>query len=250
MDGPCLEIWPSSRSTSTGFPASLFAAGTLSVQLGESLAILGPSGSGKTTLLGILAGLIPTDGWGQWPGQGAFARTALMVQNDGLLPWFSVSDNVTLGARLRGEAANQPRCDELLRDVGLDEVHNALPETLSGGMQQRAALARALYEDADLLLLDEPFSSLDAITRRQMQHLTRQATAGRTLVLVTHDPDEAWLMGDRIIVLEGRPARLCEVPKADSAVALWQRVLQTTPESESAPTPQPDRVRTSGMAQA
>lgn len=246
MDQPCLELWPPGRRATVAFPASLFAAGTLRVRPGESLAILGPSGSGKTTLLGVLAGLIATDGWGCWPGPEFFAKTALMAQNDRLLPWFSVAENVTLGARLRGETPIPGRRDELLAEVSLSDVRDALPEVLSGGMQQRVALARALYEEADLLLLDEPYSSLDAITRRQMQHLTRRATAGRTLVLVTHDPDEAWLMGDRIIVLEGKPAQLNEVTDADSAETLWQRVLQTAPESDAAstaPLSDPDRSR-------
>ncbi|MEM6497544.1 MAG: ATP-binding cassette domain-containing protein [Pseudomonadota bacterium] len=222
-----LETWPSARRTTTAFPASIFGENSLTVRPSESLAVLGKSGSGKSTLLGVLGGLVDTQGWARWTGADTYQTVALMAQSAGLLPWFSVADNITIGSRLRGEILDTIRCDELLRRVGLDDVRDALPETLSGGMQQRAALARSLYEDADLLLLDEPYSSLDAITRRQMQELTRQETSQRTLVLVTHDPAEAWLMGDRIIILEGSPAQFEEFDKSERLETLWQRVLQS-----------------------
>ena len=217
---------PFARRTTRAFPASVFGENDLPIRPSESLAILGKSGSGKSTLLGLLGDLVETRGWARWTGTYACKTVALMAQNFGLLPWFSVADKATIGSRLRGEILDTIRCDELLKSVGLYDVRDTLPDTLSAGMQQRTASARSLYDDADLLLLDEPYSSLDAITRRQMQELTRQSISQRPLVLVTHDPDEACFMGDRIIILEGSPAQLMEFDKSAGLETLWQRVLQ------------------------
>jgi putative hydroxymethylpyrimidine transport system ATP-binding protein len=134
-----------------------------------------------------------------------------MAQQDLLLPWSSVLDNVTLGERLRmgrASAETQERALALLDRVGLANSANALPSTLSGGMRQRAALVRTLMEDRPVVLMDEPFSALDAITRVRLQDLAADLLRGRTVLLVTHDPLEALRLGDRIHVLLGRPARL------------------------------------------
>ena len=133
-----------------------------------------------------------------------------MGQNDLLLPWLSLEDNVLLGARLRGEltAGLQHQALELLRSAGLLEHCRDLPARLSGGMRQRGALLRTLMEGAPIVLMDEPFSALDALTRQRLQDLAVKMVQGKTVLLVTHDPLEALRLADRVIVLSGRPARV------------------------------------------
>jgi putative hydroxymethylpyrimidine transport system ATP-binding protein len=131
-----------------------------------------------------------------------------MSQRDDLLPWLSVIDNVTLGARLRGQPLGRAEALALLERVGLVAQKDQLPATLSGGQRQRAALARTLMEDRPLVLMDEPFSALDAITRARLQVLAAGLLAGRTVLLVTHDPLEALRLGHRIQVMTGHPARI------------------------------------------
>ena len=166
----------------------------------------------KRRLLRLIAGLIEP-----WPGStircsdGAplAGRLAYMAQQDRLLPWLGVLDNVLLGYRLRGDEAArraaEPRARALLAEVGLGDRLNALPRTLSGGMRQRAALARTLCEDRPVILMDEPFAQLDAVTRLDLQDLAVRLLAGRTAVLVTHDPLEALRVGHEIRVLYGSP---------------------------------------------
>ena len=199
---------------------------------GRTTCLLGPSGVGKSSLLRLIAGLqhaaegSVTDGDGRpLPG-----RLAYMAQQDLLLPWLTVLDNVTLGARLRGEQRDREKARELLRSVGLAEAEAQRPATLSGGMRQRAALARTLMEDRPVVLMDEPFSALDAITRLEVQELAARLLAGRTVLMVTHDPLEALRLGERILVMAGRPARLEEVeaptgtpPRPPSDTALLER---------------------------
>jgi putative hydroxymethylpyrimidine transport system ATP-binding protein len=177
---------------------------------GRFTALLGPSGVGKTTLLRLAAGLdqpeagaISAD-----DGRALAGRVAYMGQQDLLLPWLSVLANVTLGARLRGEPADNRRALSLLADVGLADRVDDLPGTLSGGMRQRAALARTLYEDRPVVLMDEPFSALDALTRARVQDLAANLLRGRTVLLVTHDPAEACRLAHLLLVLSGSPARL------------------------------------------
>ncbi len=171
---------------------------------GQTTCLLGRSGVGKTSLLRHLAGLLP--------GTTRAAPLAYMAQQDRLLPWLGVLDNVLLGYRLRGDEAArraaEPRARALLTEVGLGGRLNALPRTLSGGMRQRAALARTLCEDRPVILMDEPFAQLDAVTRLDLQDLAVRLLAGRTAVLVTHDPLEALRVGHEVRILYGSPFTL------------------------------------------
>jgi len=168
--------------------------------------LLGPSGIGKSTLLRLIAGiadeaelhgtLAATD------GASLTGRVALMSQSDLLLPWLSVADNVMLGARLRGDPAQPRRAAALIEQVGLTAHAAKRPAQLSGGQRQRAALARTLMEDRPVILLDEPFSALDARTRAQMQDLTARLLTDHTVLMVTHDPAEAARLGTAIMILD------------------------------------------------
>ena len=194
---------------------------TLTVNTGEFVALVGPSGCGKTTLLNLLSGYdAPTSGVIERP-----PNVRMVYQQDSLLPWLTVRENVALGRRRKGEReasvpGNQkptPDVADLIELVGLLEFADAYPHEPSGGMRQRAELARALGGDTDLLLLDEPFSALDYLTRLRL----RQELAGilkarpAQVVLVTHDIEEASQLADRVLVLSARPGRVrCEIPIA------------------------------------
>ena len=161
--------------------------------------LLGISGVGKSTVLRLFAGLaegITFTGNLKNPN-----RVAMMAQQDLLLPWLNVMDNVLVGARLRGDRPDTNRARDRLAQVGLVDHAGKLPSALSGGQRQRVALARTLMEDRSVVLLDEPFSALDALTRAQMQELTAELLSGRTVLLVTHDPNEAARLGQKILVM-------------------------------------------------
>ena len=199
----------------------LFSDLSLRFAAGRTTCVLGPSGCGKSTLLKLIAGnaALPAGGTVRFepePASGA-RLVAWMGQNDLLLPWLSLLDNVLLGARLRGEVndTRRARARELLHAAGLAGRERALPATLSGGMRQRAALLRTLMEERPVLLMDEPFSALDALTRMRLQNLAAELTRGATVVLVTHDPLEALRLADRIIVLTGAPARVAATLEVD-----------------------------------
>ena len=182
--------------------------------------LLGSSGIGKSSLLRLLAGLTAIGVSGDLRGDDGLpltGRVAWMAQQDLLLPWLNVLDNVTLGSRLRGERPDRSRALGLLARVGLADAALARPDTLSGGMRQRAALARTLMEDRPVVLMDEPFSGLDALTRLRLQALAAELLIGRTVLLVTHDPLEALRLGGHILVMSGRPAIVQTLPDLPGA---------------------------------
>lgn len=190
----------------------------LSVASGEIVALLGPSGCGKSTLLRLVAGLeSPTSGTvlvDDAAVTGVDAHCSVVFQEPRLLPWRTISSNVRLGVR-GGQGANE--VDEWLRLVGLEGFGSHLPKEVSGGMAQRAALARALIGHPGVLLLDEPFAALDALTRMQMQDLLVEVTQqlGTTVLLVTHDVDEALYLADRVVVLGHRGEGIVETLHVD-----------------------------------
>ena len=180
---------------------------SLAVQPGEFVALVGPSGCGKTTLLNLCSGwLEPTGGRVDRP-----AAVRMVFQRDGLFPWLTVVENVHLGLRhLPDEPSRTRQADALLELIGLTAFRSHYPHQLSGGMRQRVELARALGGGTDLLLMDEPFSSVDYLTRLKLRaelaRLLREQP--RTVVLVTHDIEEAAQLADRVLVLSERPARI------------------------------------------
>ncbi|GGG48579.1 ABC transporter [Caldovatus sediminis] len=211
---------PSSPGLSLRVPGFAFAGvpvlGGFALELrgGETTALLGPSGSGKSTLLRMVAGLLPApEGTRIAASDGGpvAGRLAWMAQQDLLLPWLDLIGNVMLGARLRGEAPDRARALRLIEAVGLAGRERARPTELSGGMRQRAALARTLMEDRPFVLMDEPFSAVDAPTRHRLQGLAARLLAGRTVLLVTHEPLEAMRLAHRVLVLRGTPAVPVEV---------------------------------------
>ena len=177
---------------------------------GRWTCLLGPSGCGKSTLLRLISGSLPCNEGSILMGPGMEKNVAWMAQDDLLLPWMKVVDNVCLGHKLRGKMtpAVHKKALHLLTQAGLEGKENTLPDQLSGGMRQRVALLRTLMEDCPVILMDEPFSRLDALTRLTLQDLAARLLQGRTVLLVTHDPLEALRLGHEIHVMSGAPATL------------------------------------------
>lgn len=186
---------------------------SLEVRQGEFVTLIGPSGSGKSTIFNLLSGLEPTSGGAvRVEGFGSDHPFAYMPQRDALLPWRTILDNVILGQELQGVSRKQARAEALaqLPVFGLQGFEKNYPFELSGGMRQRAALLRTVLTHRPVMLLDEPFGALDAITRAQLQEWLRdlRQRLDRTILFITHDVEEALLLSDRVYVLSPRPARV------------------------------------------
>ncbi len=198
---------------------------TLSVEPGEFVCLIGPSGCGKSTLLGALAGHIGVAGGelnvdGE-PVQGPHPERGIVFQHHTLFPWKSILSNVTFGPKMRGVKRNlrKEQAEGILNLVGLQDFLHRYPKQLSGGMQQRVEIARVLVNKPRLLLMDEPFGALDALTRMNMQELLLDiwSKVRTTIVFVTHDIDEALFLADRVLVMSQRPGRIIEELKVPFA---------------------------------
>ncbi|MHB0977290.1 MAG: ABC transporter ATP-binding protein [Candidatus Aquicultorales bacterium] len=192
---------------------------SLAADKGEAWAVIGPSGCGKSTLLYLMAGLVgPTSGGIAIDGADVDTErrsTSIILQDYGLFPWKTVYENASLGLKIRRypEDEQRARTERILSELGLSDFADRFPSQLSGGMRQRLALARSLTLEPDLLLMDEPFSSLDALTREELQNnlLAVQKADGITAFLVTHNIEEAAFLGRKIVVLTRRPGRVLEI---------------------------------------
>ncbi|MBX6318844.1 ABC transporter ATP-binding protein [Pigmentiphaga sp.] len=222
MDAPVIELQRAGKVFVSSDGAKTTALDGIDLAIGrhEFVALIGPSGCGKSTLLRLVAGLLPVTS-----GQVSIYRQpvteprdeiGIVFQRPTLLPWLSVLDNVAFPVKLktgRVDAGTRERARELVRMVGLAEFEDRLPEELSGGMQQRVGIARSLLHDPDILLMDEPFSALDALTRDEMslELLRILRDSPKTVVFVTHSIPEALLLADKIVVMQSRPGRVREV---------------------------------------
>jgi len=195
----------------------------LEIETGRFVSLVGPSGCGKSTLFNVIAGLLqPTEGRVLIDGEdatGTIGRVGYMLQKDMLLPWRTVLDNVILGMEIQGKPLKEARerALPLLQRYGLKGFEHLYPNSLSGGMRQRAALLRTLLFDTDVILLDEPFGALDAQTKSQMQEWLMQLWTDfrKTVVFVTHDVEEAIYLSDEIHVMGTRPGRILETIALD-----------------------------------
>ena len=212
---------------------------TFTLEPGRLLTLLGPSGCGKTTLLNIIAGfLAPTSGevkLGREPITGPGQDRGMVFQRGALFEWLSVNDNVGFGARMNGRSrpASREAVQDLLQIVGLQDFGDKAVYELSGGMQQRVALARCLANDPKIILMDEPLGALDALTREKMQSLVLNLwnETGKTIVLVTHSVEEALYLGDQLFVMAPRPGRIertYSLPFAQEALTADARELKTS----------------------
>ncbi len=214
---------------------------SLDLKAGELLSVLGPSGCGKTTLLNIVAGfLAPTEGKIVLNGntvQGPGAERGMVFQQGALFEWMSVRENVGFGPKMKGMAQGQKReiVDHLLDVVGLSDFKEKAVYELSGGMQQRVALARCLANEPDVILMDEPLGALDALTREKMQGLVLKLwkETGKTIILITHSVEEALLLGERLLVMAPRPGRIHKeyrLPFAEMGVDQDLRFVKKEPQ--------------------
>ena len=213
----------------------------LDIAEGEIMSVLGPSGCGKTTLLNILAGfLAQTDGTVEMNNHvvtGPAPERGMVFQKGALFEWMSVRDNVDFGPRMKGtpKAERDKISDHLLEVVGLKDFKEKAVYELSGGMQQRVALARCLANEPDVILMDEPLGALDALTREKMQGLVLKLwkETGKTVILITHSVEEALLLGERLLVMAPRPGRVHKeyrLPFAEMGVGADLREVKKHPD--------------------
>lgn len=214
---------------------------TLHLKEGEMMSVLGPSGCGKTTLLNIVAGfLAPSEGRVMLNGhevRGPDAERGMVFQQGALFEWMNVRENVGFGPTMKG-MARAPKAaivDHLLEVTGLQAFGEKAVYELSGGMQQRVALARCLANEPDVILMDEPLGALDALTREKMQSLVLKLwkETGKTIILITHSVEEALLLGERLVVMAPRPGRIhreYRLPFADLGVTTDLREVKKHPE--------------------
>lgn len=214
---------------------------TLDIKSGELLSVLGPSGCGKTTLLNIVAGfLVPTEGQIILNGEtlaGPGPERGMVFQQGALFEWMSVRNNVSFGPDMKGVPRKESAksVDRLLDIVGLQDFKEKMVYELSGGMQQRVALARCLANEPDVILMDEPLGALDALTREKMQSLVLDLwkETGKTIILITHSVEEALLLGERLLVMAPRPGRIhkeYQLPFADMGVGNDLREVKKHPD--------------------
>lgn len=214
---------------------------TLDIASGELMSVLGPSGCGKTTLLNIVAGfLAPTEGQIRLSGNtvtGPGPERGMVFQQGALFEWMSVRNNVSFGPDMKGtpRSESSKKVDRLLDIVGLQEFKEKMVYELSGGMQQRVALARCLANEPDVILMDEPLGALDALTREKMQSLVLDLwkETGKTIILITHSVEEALLLGERLLVMAPRPGRIHKeyrLPFADMGVGADLREVKKHPD--------------------
>lgn len=214
---------------------------SLDIREGELMAVLGPSGCGKTTLLNIIAGFLAPTGGGVTldgrPVAGPGPERGMVFQQGALFEWMNVRENVSFGPRMKNTPADgtAQTVDRLLEVVGLGDFKEKAIYELSGGMQQRVALARCLANDPDVILMDEPLGALDALTREKMQSLVLDLwkETGKTIILITHSVEEALLLGERLLVMAPRPGRIHKeyrLPFADLGVGADLREVKKHPE--------------------
>ena len=212
----CKNLCMTFSNQQTGAKVEALKDINFTLKKGELLSVLGPSGCGKTTLLNILAGFItPTGGsvtLGDVPIDGPGAERGMVFQQGALFEWLTVAQNVDFGLRMKGvdPAVVAGMVDQWLDTVGLQGFGDTPTYQLSGGMQQRVALARCLVNDPQVILMDEPLGALDALTREKMQSLVLELwkKTGKTIIIITHSVEEALLLGERLFVMAPRPGRI------------------------------------------
>ncbi len=202
--------------TDSGDVVHALAETSLDIPRGQFVCVVGPSGCGKTTLLKQIAGFIkPTSGEVRVAGEhvtGPSAHRGVVFQHPNLYPWFTVAENAAFGLRLQGVGKGErlDQAQQQLEQVGLGDFANSKPYELSGGMQQRAQIARVLTTDPEVILMDEPFGALDALTRERLQAdlLQLQRSTAKTIFFITHSVEEAVFLGDRVVVMGARPGHV------------------------------------------
>ncbi len=237
MDGLHIENLSMRFDLPNGVHVQALEDVSIELNTGEIMSVLGPSGCGKTTLLNIVAGfLAPTSGQVRMNGHvvtGPDAERGMVFQKGALFEWMNVRRNVEFGPRMRAMPKGERNdiVDHLLETVGLQDFKEKAVYELSGGMQQRVALARCLANDPDVILMDEPLGALDALTREKMQGLVLKLwkETGKTVILITHSVEEALLLGERLLVMAPRPGRIHKeyrLPFADRGVNMDLREVK------------------------